>query len=438
LTFFIINSIIIGNAIFMRLKHINPLKSKYNGDKMSEKLIIVGCGIAAISAVKAILEVSSDSQIHMYGDENFYPYNRMKLSKNLFEELGEDTILLQKKDWYNANNVNLHLNMKVSSIDALRQEIILSDGTREKYDKLLLANGARNTLPPINGINSPGVYTIRDLEDVRKIKNDIDNKQIILNIGAGSQGLEIAWVLGQHGKEVVIVQRNRRLMPRELDEKASFILKYFVEKSNIRVLLNTQLEMIMSNGHMECATKDGNKIICDAVFYSAGISPNIELLENTPVKVNYGIIVDKGMHTNIENIYAAGDIAELNGRITGLWNTAIGQGKTAGYNMAGKQAAYEHIVPVTTLNAFGISLFSMGNVSEGENTFTLTTEDESTKSYKRLFFENNRIIGAIAIGDTKKSPVIKAAIENETLIKNVNLERITVDELLEKLKNKEV
>ncbi len=234
------------------------------------------------------------------------------------------------------------------------------------------------------------------------------------------------------------MQRNRRLMPRELDETGSSILLDYVENQNIQVLLNTQFDSITPNERVECRTKAGENIICDMVIYSAGISPNIQLLNGTQVKVNHGIVVDGNMRTNTANIYAAGDVAEFDGRVTGLWNIAIAQGRTAGYNMAGKEAVYEHIVPVTTLNAFGTSLFSMGDVEEKEHTYIMTSEDDKNRTYKKIFIDNHKIVGAIVIGDTKKSPIIKAAIEHEMSLENVNLDKISVDELLEKLRKKEI
>lgn len=405
---------------------------------MSERFVIVGSGIAAVSAVKAIREVNADTEIHMFGDEKFYPYNRIKLSKSLFEQLREEEILLQKKEWFETNKVRLYLGTKVMNIDILNQELVLSNGSREKYGKLLLANGASNSIPPIKGIDGPCVYTLRGLEDAWNISENVRNKNVVINIGAGSQGLETAWILHRHGKKVIIVQRNRRLMPRELDETGSRILLDYVENQNIQVLLNTQFDSITPNGRVECRTKAGDNIICDMVIYSAGISPNIQLLNGTQIKVNHGIVVDGNMRTNKANIYAAGDVAEFEGRVTGLWNIAIAQGRTAGYNMAGKEAVYEHIVPVTTLNAFGTSLFSMGDVEEKEHTYIMTSEDDKNRTYKKIFIDNHKIVGAIVIGDTKKSPIIKAAIEHEMSLENVNLDKTSVDELLEKLRKKEI
>ena len=141
------------------------------------------------------------------------------------------------------------------------------------------------------------------------------------------------------------------------------------------------------------------------------------------------------MQTNTENIYAAGDIAEFDNKIIGLWNIAIEQGKVAGYNIVGKETIYEKISPVTTLNAFGISLFSMGCVDKEESTKVLMDEDTNSKIYKKIFMRNNQVIGAIVIGDMKRSPLLKSVIEKGTALNDVDLSNISVDEFLDKLKN---
>lgn len=401
---------------------------------MKEKFIIAGNGITAINAAKAIREISSDAEIHMFGDERYYPYNRIKLSKSLFDKLEEDVILLQKKDWYEANGVDLHLNVGVAGIDPSNNQILLNDGSKMGYDKLLIASGARNFKPPIAGIDNSGIYTLRQLEDAWNIHQSIEDKNSVLNIGGGIQGLETAWILHQHGKKVIIAEICNRLMPNQLDQKASQILLKILKNYNIDVLLDTQVESIQGDKQFECAAKNIGTIKCDMVIYSAGIKPNIEFLRGSPVDTKRGVIVDREMRTNIGNIYAAGDAAELEGKVTGLWNIAIAQGKTAGYNMAGRMTEYQQIVPVTTLNAFNISLFSMGNVNEGEDVYTITEEDEESNLYKRIFIKNDRIIGAIVIGDTKKSPALKTAIEKEVSLENIDIERISIDELMESIK----
>ncbi|MBZ9685414.1 hypothetical protein G9F72_003490 [Clostridium estertheticum] len=140
------------------------------------------------------------------------------------------------------------------------------------------------------------------------------------------------------------------------------------------------------------------------------------------------------METNIKNIYAAGDIAEFDNQVTGLWNIAIAQGKVSGYNITGKETIYEKLTPVTTPNAFGISLFSMGCTDETKSTKVLIDEDINVKGYKKIFIKDNNIIGAIVIGDTKRSPLLKSAIKSGITLNQVDLSNISADELLDKLK----
>jgi nitrite reductase (NADH) large subunit len=120
--------------------------------------------------------------------------------------------------------------------------------------------------------------------------------------------------------------------------------------------------------------------------------------------------------------------------VFGLWNIAIEQGKTAGYNIMDKEMTYKEVAPVTTLNAFGISLFSMGNTKEVESDKTLIEDNFDNKTYKRIFIKDNKIIGAIVIGDTKKSPILKTAIEGEVSLEQIDLLNISVEELLASLK----
>ena len=403
---------------------------------LANKIIIIGNGIAGITALKAIREVDKDSEVFIFGEEKFYPYNRIKLSKNLFDELAEDNILLQKKIWYDENKINIYLDKKVIKISTDKKEVVLSDKSVLKYDKLLLANGARNNKPPIDGIEKGGVFTLRKLQDAWDIKNQIKKGENVINIGGGIQGLETAWNLQQHGIKVSIMEFQSRLMPNQLDERASQILQEATQKFGINVYLDTGAHKIIGSDRVEgIVANSGELFPCEKVVYAIGIKPNTEIAQETPLKCGKGIIVNEKMETNVDSIYAAGDVVEFNGSVAGLWNISIGQGKVAGYNIAGKASTYNHIVPVTTLNAFKLSLFSMGSVDENKATNMLVEENKEGQ-YIKVFIKDNKIIGAIVIGDTKRSPIFKAAIEKEISLENIDLTNISVSELLNSIQNK--
>lgn len=397
---------------------------------MSEKIIIVGNGISGISAIKSIRKIDKRSEIHLFGDEKFYPYNRIRLSNGLTNKLEEDKILLQKKEWYATNKVKLYKDTKVKSINIDEKEITLSNKSKMNYTKLLLANGASNTRPLIKGIDKSGVYTLRTLEDSWDIMEDIKCNEKILNIGAGIQGLEIAWVLSQIGKKVILAETSSKIMPHQLDQAASKIIKLAIEEHGIEVRLDTEVTELYGINKVEgFKTSKGDTINCDMVTYSIGIKPNIEMVKNTNIERRKGIIVNEKMETNIEDVYAAGDIAEFNDEIYGLWNIAIEQGRVAGLNIIGKESSYKHIVPVTTLNAFNISLFSIGNVDESKAEIIISDDRSEEKIYNKVFIKNDKIIGAIIIGNTKDLPLLRLAIEKETSLKGVDYKNVSYDEI---------
>ena len=402
---------------------------------MLKKILIVGDGISAITAIKAIREVNKECDVCVVGEEKAYPYNRIRLSKGIFGDLSEDSILLQKKGWYEENNIDLLVNKKVVNIDTENKSVLLCNGKKLNYDKLLLANGARNNIPRIDGIGLEGVYTIRNLEQALEIKSKLSNCSKVISIGGGIQGLEIAWILHQYGKKVQVVEIQSRLMYNLLDEEAGKMLKSIVEAQGIEVLVNTTVREIIKEKNLIIITDDKTKLSCDMAIYSAGIKPNIELIENTDIKAARGILVNSNMETNLRDVYAAGDVAEFNNHISGLWNIAIAQGKVAGYNICGKEAVYESIIPVTTLNAFEISLFSMGCVEETKADRVMIYKDVESKQYKKIFIRKDKIVGAIVMGDTKKSPILKAAIEEKISLETIDLDNISIEGLLDKLKN---
>ena len=399
---------------------------------MDNTIFILGDGIAAITAIKTIRATDLDSEIYLVGEEKFYPYIRLRLSKGIFDDLEENNILIQKKEWYEQNRIHTFIGIKAINVCTSSQEVLLSDGSKFKYDKLLFANGASNTKPKIEGIALEGVYTLRSLKDAFNIKKSLDKSEEIVVIGGGILGLEMAWGLHKHGKKVIVIELQSRLMPRQLDEKASEILKNIIQDCGIEILTNTGVNKIIGNTKVEGILIDEKmELKCDMVIYSIGIKPNLDLTVNTEIETLKGILVNNKMETNIKNIYAAGDIAEYDAQVIGLWNIAIAQGKVAGYNLIGKESIYEKVTPVTLLNAFAISLFSMGTIDESKATKVLIDEDIAAKKYKKIFIKDNMIIGAVVIGDTKKSPLLKSAIENGIVLDGVDLANISVEELLD-------
>ena len=404
---------------------------------MTEKIVIIGNGIAAITAIKSIREIDQESTIHLFGEEVFYPYNRVRLSKGLLSTLQEDKILLQKKEWYKDNKVNLYLDTPVVSVDTDKKAVKLSDHSLVNYTKLLIATGSHNLVPKVLGIEKPSVHTLKSLQDAWDIIDGLEDNHRIAIIGGGIQGLETAWILSQMGKEVVILHHSHRLMRKQLDEKSSEILEKAIRSCGIEIIFDTIVTEIVGDDRVEgFKTKSGQLVPCDSLIYSIGTKPNVEFLEGAGISIDEGILVNEKMETNIPDIFAAGDVAEYDSELYGLWSIAIGQGKVAGYNMSGKDSSYSYITPVITLNAFNLSLFSMGIVDESKATDIILEDKSSENIYNKIFINNNKIIGAIVVGNLRSSPALKAAIEKETNLEGIDFQSTSMDDLIQILKTK--
>lgn len=404
---------------------------------MEEKVVIIGGSIAAISAAKAIREISPHNEIIIFGDEKYYPYYRIKISKGLLGKLEEDKLLIQKKQWYKDNNIQVHCDKKVTDVDPKSKEVVLADGTRISYTKLLLVNGASNRMPLIEGIDKLGVFDLRTLDGALRILEYLEDVKTVLLIGGGVQNLEIANVISECGKKVIIAEFASRLMPRQLDEFASDKLKQAIEAKGIEVMLDTQVQQIFGEEKVKgFTTKSGVQGACDMVIYSTGITPNVSVVQNTDLEVNNGIVVNNKMETNIKDIFAAGDVSEFNGRVYGLWGMAMQQGKIAGANICNQDLIFEPSIPVTSLSAFGISVFSMGDIEGGEDIDSLVEVSDDEQRYYKIFIQNNRVVGTIVLGDNKKFMMIKGFIESKIDVDFNKSAKYSIDEFIKVIGNK--
>lgn len=402
---------------------------------MNKNYIIIGGGAAAVTAAKAIRNQDAEATIQIYVKEKSLPYNRVKLSKELFEDLGNENVLIKKDKWYQKNNIQVFTEINITSIDTEAHFVLTSQGEQISYDKLLICTGSNNRKLTLPGAELKGVFTIREMVEAEEFKAYIENRNHIVIIGGGVQGLETAWSLLKAGKKVTIVEACPTLMGRQLDEPTAKLLKDKVESLGVEVILNAGIEQIKGDGEVTgVVLKVRGFIRCDGVVYSIGVLPNIELVNSTPIKTNRGIFVDGQMKTNVEDVYAAGDVAEFQNEVVGLWGSAMEQGTVAGSNMAGAKVLYKKILPTTIFHAFHMELFSIGQVDESRCDKTITETDQNEK-YTKLFIKENRIIGVISLENITESAPYTLAIENQTSLQGIDLDGINVSQLMEKLNN---
>ncbi|MCU4788043.1 FAD-dependent oxidoreductase [Bacillus cereus] len=403
---------------------------------MEKNFVIIGSGVAAVNAAKTIRDHDKNSNIFIFGEESSLPYNRIKLSKELYTDLHSKKVLIKQETWYKNNNISVFTNTKVVKINTEQQNIVTSNHQKISYYKLLICTGANNRRLSVDGINKKNIFTIREMQDADNFKACLEDKKHVVNIGGGVQGLETAWSMMKAGKKVSIIEVGATLMGRQLDEKVSLLLKEKIESAGVKVHLNTNIDSILGEGVVTGIKMNGEQLIdCDSIVYSIGVIPNIDLVNNTPIHVNRGIIVNEKMETNVESVYAAGDVAEVNGEIGGLWGRAMDQGKIAGSNMVSNPAIYKEAIPTTIFNAFNLSLFSIGVVNEKQCDTTIVEEDGREK-YIKLFIKNHKIVGVISLEGVVASIPYKSAIEKQVSLEEIDMKNTNVSEIMHKVKEK--
>lgn len=364
------------------------------------KYLIIGNGMAGLAATREIKKNDKDGSITMVSSESSYTYYRTKLTEYLAKEFEDDDLLVNKKEWYEDNNIDVILSKIVEDVNTEDNKITLDDGKEIEYEKLLLATGSRPFVPPITGKFKEGVFALRTIKDVNYIQEYLKDCEEVTVIGGGLLGLEAAWSLKELGKKVTIVEFAPYLLPRQLDKEISKKLTEKLTEEGFTIYLDSQAEEILGEGRADgIKLKGGSEFKTDAILVSSGVRSNLDLVRETPIEFDKGIIVDKTMKTNIDNIYAAGDVAEVNGMVVALWTASNEQGKVAGSNMSNKNLEYVHPKIFADLQIGSIKLFSAGAIDDFDSVYEYKEEDKGI--HHKVFVKDNKIQGIILFGDIK-------------------------------------
>ncbi|MFX0113834.1 MAG: NAD(P)/FAD-dependent oxidoreductase [Candidatus Hodarchaeota archaeon] len=387
------------------------------------EFVIIGNGTAGVTAARTIAAAAPEgSTVHQFTDEQFPHYSRPKLPSFIGDPTATKAdVLIYDRDWYRRQNIELHLNEKVERINPKEQVIITQSGTYP-FSRLLLATGASCYVPSIKGMPITNFFTIRTLEEAIKVRNQLaaPTTESVVVIGGGLLGLEIAHACSKQGKPIHVVEYFPYLLPRQLDSEGAVLLQEIFEDQGMQFHLGTTVERVLGDKKVEgVQLANGSELPADMTLTCSGIVPNKALAEKAGIACNRGILVDDYLETNRGGIYAAGDAAEHNGILYGLWSISQEQARVAAANML-KPKSHQYLGSKigTTLKVANIYLTSLGSVSSKE---TATMEirkfrNEQTKEFVKLFLNEDRIQGAIILGTKKGIPLIrKLFLRNETI-----------------------
>src|SRR5476649_2136302 len=282
---------------------------------MSESLVVIGNGMATMRLVEELAKRALGRYaIAVIGDEPRLAYNRVLLSSVLAQEVSRSDIELRSAGWWRDHGVTLLYGQTAIEIDPALRHVQLAGGAMLPFSKLVLATGSRPIRLNVPGMDLPGVMTFRDLGDVATIEAAAAAGRKAVVIGGGLLGLEAAYGLAKAGAQVSVVHLMDRLMERQLDMRASAMLKGAVEARGITVHLNSDTAAIRGHHRAEAvALKGGLEIEADLVVVAAGIRPNIDLARTAGLDVGRGIMVDDHLESSASGIFAIGECAEHRG-----------------------------------------------------------------------------------------------------------------------------
>ena len=307
-------------------------------------------------------------------------------------------------------------------VERRKKQVITDSGLAVDYDRLILATGSKPFMPPIKGNDLDGVLSFRDIYDVNKMIEISQTKQNAIVIGGGLLGLEAAYGLKQRGMNVTVLHLMDRIMERQLDLRASQMLRQSIHEKGIKIITESSTQEILGQYGKVVGVRlaDGTQLLADLVVFAVGIRPNTDLAQSAGLRCNRGVVVNDTMQTFDPSIYAIGECIEHRGSVFGLVEPLWGQAFVCATHLAEHGSLTFKTLPTPTqLKVSGVDVFSAGNIEATEDCEDIVLNDEKRQIYKRLIIQNDKVIGAVLFGDTEDGAWYAELISDQTPIHQI-------------------
>lgn len=381
--------------------------------------LIIGGGVAGVTAAETIREQSPSSTIAILSDEKYPLYSRVLLPSYLKKYIGREKLFLRNIDDFNKKRIDLRLEEKILYVDARRREVGFLNNVTLGFDKLLIASGGKVALQDFP--EDHYTYRLQTLEDADRLFQNLDNIRNPLVVGASFISLEFLEIFWVNKIAPKLLVRDSHFFSRILDEQGGELLRLNFERHGIILQFNDEIDEIKKKDASFLAyTKGLREIECDALALGVGIERNIDFLRGSGIELGVnGVKANEFLETNYPMIFAAGDIAEFYDVVLGKyhtvgnWTNAFLQGKCAGLNMACKRESFKNITGYSITN-LGFQITALGDC--GESAETMMRIDTLRNQYERFFLRDGVLVGAALINRFGDKPHIAKLIENKTLI----------------------
>lgn len=384
--------------------------------------VIIGNSAAAVGAVEGIRQVDREGRITVISDEPYHTYSRPLISYWLAGKVPEDKMIYRNLNFYEANGVTPILGTKAEKISFKSKKVNLADGTDVPYDRMLIATGGKPIIPPMPGLDKNGVYSFLKFDDVKEIEQAVDSgKKKAVIIGAGLIGLKAAEALVKVGVDVTVVELANRILPAILDEQAGTMVQEYLKKCGMKFELNNTVTKVSGLSEVTgVVLQNGSELACDMLVVAIGVRPNIDLVQDTDVQLNRGIVVNEKMETSVNGVYAAGDVSEgfdiVYGanRVLPLLPNAYQQGEVAGRNMAGVETIFAGGLAMNAIGFGDLPMLTAGIIKPDSEEFEVMIKaDSQTGSYRKLVLRDGCIVGYICLNRVDRAGILTGMIKEK-------------------------
>ena len=394
--------------------------------KPAQKIIVIGAGAGAFGFIKSYRALNTEDEIDVFSKENLPFYNRVLLPDYITGAQPWEHLVKMKSGEEFTYNIRLHRGIGIEKIDRENKLVYDSAGTPHRYDILIMATGSRAVMlkdvPPLKGI-----FTMRSRMDADNFKNHIDpaaGKVVI--VGGGLLGIELAASLQETGVEVIIIQRISRLMDRQLDPLGSQLLHEELADKGVQIYYNDEIERFLGKTSIEgIRLKSGLSMGCQAIVIAVGTIPNSGLAKDSGFACNRGVLVNEYLQTNDPAVYAIGEIAEFNGFLYGITAAAEQQAHIVARHISGDIGQYyQGSLLMNILKMHGTDVCSLGLAEAPEDPAyeEVVFIDKAKRYYKKCIIHNDRLVGAILIGDKSEFLEFRDLIENKIELSDKRLQ----------------
>jgi NAD(P)H-nitrite reductase large subunit len=389
------------------------------------KYVIIGNGFAGIRAIENIRENDTTGEIVLISDEE--NYSRPLISYYLGKKVKENALAFRSEKFFKENNVSLKIGDRASSIDTKNKQVIMPNGDKISYNKLLIATGGNPIVPPIDGVENEGVFSFVTIKDAKKIESYIKNNDVknAIVLGGGLIGLKATEALMDLKIPVTVVELADRVLSATFDRKASRIIEKALQKANCDVITQDTITKILSENSKVSGVelKSNQKIEGQIAIIAIGVRPNIDIVKDTPIKTNRGIVVNEYLETSEKDIFAAGDVAECDGGVIAILPLAARQGRKAGINMSisdeSQRIKYKGSIPMNSVTLADIPTISVGLTDPKENVDQYEIIEKykpKANIYRKIILEDNVMVGAIFIGEIDRAGIFTGLIKDKMVV----------------------